>query len=49
MNRNALLVGLLVVALVVVLILWMNDRDSQDASLDVNIGWVDAPALVELV
>lgn len=49
MNRNALLVGLLVVALVVVLILWMNDRDSQDASLDVNIGWVDAPALVELL
>ncbi len=49
MNRNALLVGLLVVALVVVLILWMNDRESQDASLDVNIGWADAPALVELV
>lgn len=48
-NRNALLVGLLVVALVVVLILWMNDRESQDASLDVNIGWVDAPELVEFV
>lgn len=49
MNRNALLVGLLVVALVVVLILWMNDRESQDASLDVDIGQVDAPALVHLV
>lgn len=45
MNKNALLVGLLVVALVVVLILWMNDRESQDASLDVDIGWIDAPAL----
>lgn len=48
MNRNALLVGLLVVALVVVLILWMNDRESQDASLEIDIGWVDAPALALL-
>ena len=48
MNKNALLVGLLVVALVVVLIMWMNDRESQDASLDVDIGWIDAPELVQL-
>lgn len=47
MNRNALLVGLLVVALIVVLILWMNDRESQDASLDIEIGWIDAPALLQ--
>lgn len=47
MNKNALLVGLLVVAIVVVLILWMNDRDSQDANLDIDIGWTDAPALME--
>lgn len=47
MNRNVLLVGLLVVALAVVLILWMNDRDSQDANLDIDIGWTDAPALME--
>lgn len=49
MNRNVLLVGLLVVALAVVLILWMNDRESQDASLDIDIGWADAPAFIELV
>lgn len=48
MNKNALLVGLLVVALVVVLIMWMNDRESQDASLDIDISWADAPAFVEL-
>jgi len=47
-NKNALLVGLLVVVVVVVLIMWMNDRESQDASLDVDIGWVDAPALITL-
>jgi hypothetical protein len=46
-NKNALLVGLLVVALIVVLVMWMNDRESQDASLDIDIGWVDAPGLVE--
>jgi len=46
-NKNTLLVGLLVVALVVVLIIWMNDRESQDASLDIDIGRVDAPGLVE--
>lgn len=49
MNKNAMLVGLLVVVLVVVLIMWMNDRESQDASLDIDIGWVDAPGLVALV
>jgi len=43
-----MLVGLLVVVLVVVLIMWMNDRESQDASLDVDIGWIDAPALTTL-
>lgn len=47
MNRNALLVGLLVAALVVVFLLWMNDRESQDANLDIDIGWTDAPALME--
>lgn len=46
MNRNTLLVGLLVVALVVVFLLWMNDRESQDAELDVDVGWIDAPELV---
>ncbi len=49
MNRNTLLVGLLVVALAVILILWMNDRESQDANLDINIGWADAPAFVDFV
>lgn len=48
-NRNALLVGLLVVALAVVFLLWMNDRESQDASLDIDIGWADAPAFIEFV
>lgn len=38
-----MIVGVLVVALVVILLMWMNDRDSAD--LDVDIGWVDAPAL----
>lgn len=45
MNKNTLLIGLLVVALAVVLILWFNDRESQDAELDVDIGWTDAPAV----
>jgi len=38
MNRNTLLIGLLVVALVVVLVLWMNDRGSQDAELNIEVG-----------
>lgn len=42
-NKNTLLVGLLVVAIVVVVYLWMNDRESQDLSID--IGHVDVPAL----
>lgn len=36
MNRNALLVGLLVIALVVVVILWMNDRESKDLKVDIG-------------
>lgn len=48
MNRNSLLIGLLVLALVVVLLLWMNDRASQDAELNIDVGWTDAPALVRL-
>lgn len=43
MNRNTLLIGLLVVALAVVLLLWMNDRESQDAELNIEVGWQDAP------
>lgn len=44
MNKNALLIALLVVALVVVVYLWMNDRESKD--LNIDVGHVDAPALV---
>jgi hypothetical protein len=44
MNKNTLLVALLVVALVVVVYLWMNDRESKDVSIDV--GHLDAPALI---
>ena len=36
-------VAILVVALATVVILWMNDRESADASLDIDIG--TAPAL----
>jgi len=42
-NKNALIVALLVIALVVVVYLWMNDRESKDVSID--IGQVDVPAL----
>ena len=49
MNKNTLLIGALVVALVVVLLLWMNDRESADAELDIDIGMADAPALPHLV
>lgn len=45
MNRNTLLIGLLVLALIVVLLMWMRDRESQDASLDVDIGAIDAVVL----
>jgi len=42
-NKNTLLVALLVIALVVVVYLWMNDRESKDLSIDV--GHLDVPAL----
>lgn len=35
-------IALLVIALVVVLILWMRDRQSQDAELNVDIGSIPA-------
>ena len=44
MNRNTLLVALLVIALVVVVYLWMNDREAKDVNIDV--GHTDAPALI---
>lgn len=44
MNKNVLLVTLLVVALAVVVYLWMNDRESAD--LNIDVGHVDAPALI---
>lgn len=40
-----MIVGVLVVALVVILLMWMNDRESVDPDLDVDIGWIDMPAL----
>ena len=45
MNRNSVIIGLLVLALVVVLLLWMNDRQSQDARLDIDVSWHDAPTM----
>lgn len=31
-------IALLVIALIAVVFLWMNDRSSQDASLEVDVG-----------
>lgn len=45
MNRNTVIIGLLVLALVAILLFWMNDRQSQDASLNIDLGWNDAPTL----
>jgi len=42
-NKNTLIVALLVIALGVVVYLWMNDRESKDLSIDV--GHLDVPAL----
>lgn len=36
-------IALLVIAIVAVVLLWMNDRSSQDASLEVNVGIEAAP------
>lgn len=41
-------VVLLVIALITVFFLWQNDRESADASLEVDIG-LDVPAAVRLV
>lgn len=43
MNKNTLIVALLVIALGVVIYLWMNDRESKDLSIDV--GHLGVPAL----
>ena len=43
-NGGALVaVVLLVIALIAVVFLWQNDRDSADATIDVDIGLVSPP------